>query len=71
MTLKAVYEELTDDDKLYYCKNGILDQSTKACYNVMKQDESKGLYDHSVYTEDSTFCYAYDKDNNKARLSQF
>lgn len=67
MTLKAVYEELTDEDKLYYCENGILDQSTKTCYNVMKQDESKGLYDHSIYTykEGSTFCYAYDKENNK------
>lgn len=67
MTLKAVYEELTNEDKLYYCENGILDQSTKTCYNVMKQDESKGLYDHSIYTykEGSTFCYAYDKDNNK------
>lgn len=67
MTLKAAYEELTDEDKLYYCENDILDQSTKICYNVMKQDESKGLYDHSIYTykEGSTFCYAYDKDNNK------
>lgn len=43
MTLKAAYEELTDEDKLYYCENDILDQSTKICYNVMKQDESKGL----------------------------
>lgn len=68
ITLKAVYEELTDDDKLYYCESGILEYSTQTCYNVMKQDESKKLYNYTLYSykDNATFCYGYNKDKNKS-----
>lgn len=68
ITLKAVYEELTDEDKLYYCENDsdVLEVSTKTCYNVMKLDESKKLYNYTLYsyTAGGTFCYAYNATNN-------
>lgn len=68
ITLKAVYEELTEEDKLYYCESSsdVLEVSTKTCYNVMKLDESKKLYNYTLYsyTAGGTFCYAYNATNN-------
>ncbi|MGM9876632.1 MAG: InlB B-repeat-containing protein [Bacilli bacterium] len=68
ITLKAVYEELTEEDKLYYCESSsdVLEVSTKTCYNVMKLDESKKLYNYTLYSyaAGGTFCYAYDATNN-------
>lgn len=68
ITLKAVYEKLTEEDKLYYCESSsdVLEVSTKTCYNVMKLDESKKLYNYTLYsyTAGGTFCYAYNATNN-------
>lgn len=68
ITLKAVYEELTEEDKLYYCESDsdVLEISTKTCYNVMKLDESKKLYNYTLYSyaAGGTFCYAYNATNN-------
>lgn len=68
ITLKAVYEELTEEDKLYYCESSsdVLEVSTKTCYNVMKLDESKKLYNYTLYSyaAGGTFCYAYNATNN-------
>jgi len=66
MTLTAVYEELTNDDKMYYCENAtdVLDYSTKLCYDVLKAD-NKNTYNYSLYKYDSkaTFCYAASSTN--------
>ena len=67
ITLKAVYEELTEEDKLYYCESSsdVLEVSTKTCYNVMKPD-NKDLYNYTLYSyaAGGTFCYAYNATNN-------
>ncbi|MBQ8193264.1 MAG: InlB B-repeat-containing protein [Bacilli bacterium] len=61
ITLTAVYEELTEEDKLYYCENDnhVLDYSTKICYNVLKADNNT-YYNYTLYSykEGATFCYA-------------
>ena len=71
ITLKAVYEQYTDDT--LYCKNNAeLDYATGKCYTVLKEDSSKNIYTHTTYLYDyanntegkndgknERFCYAY------------
>lgn len=62
ITLKAVYEDLTEEDKEYYCDdNYVLDIATKTCYNVMKPDASKNLFNYTLYEyeDGARYCYGY------------
>lgn len=68
ITLEAVYEEVTEDDKKYYCEDGyILDSSTNVCYKVLKADGTN-TYDYTKYSyaAGQTFCYAYSASANRA-----
>lgn len=68
ITLEAVYEKLTDDDKKYYCEDGyILDSSTNMCYKVLKPDNTNTFdYTKYSYAAGQTFCYAYSASANRA-----
>lgn len=68
ITLKAVYENLTEEDKEYYCDdNYVLEVATKTCYNVMKPDTSKNLFNYTLYSykDGARYCYGYN-DSTKA-----
>ena len=65
VTVKAIYEDLTDEDKQYYCEdsNYVLDPSKRLCYKVMVPDNKKTFnYTTYTYAENSRFCYAYHSD---------
>lgn len=66
ITLKAVYEDISDDDKKFYCENDndVLDLSTNKCYDVMKPDYDNNKFNYTLYSykEGALFCYAYNKE---------
>lgn len=63
ITLVAVYEDLTDDDKRFYCPDSeysVYEPTEKLCYKVLVPDNDKTYnYTKYYYPENTTFCYSY------------